>query len=82
MENEECRKYSKNLLKKSKSVYKLLYHIVFVEICKWFWAFTKWLGNKKAFLHWALSYTIHGRMAKHCERYGQELPRFTFRGIV
>ena len=52
MENngdEECRKYSKNLFKKSESIYKSFYHIVFLEICQSFGLLPKGLVSKKSF---------------------------------
>ena len=47
MENEECRKYCRNLFKKSESIYKSFYHIVFLEICKSFGLLPKSLVSKK-----------------------------------
>ena len=49
MQNEECRKYSKNLFKKSESIYKSFYHIVFLEICKSFGLLPRGLVSKKRF---------------------------------
>ena len=49
MENEECKKYCKNLFKKSESIYKSFYHIVFLEICKSFGLLSKGLVSKKSF---------------------------------
>ena len=49
METEECRKYSKNLFKKSESIYKSFYQIVFLEICKLFGLLPKGLVSKKTF---------------------------------
>ena len=49
MENEECGKYSKNLFKKSESIYKSFYHIMFLENCKSFGLLPKGLVSKKGF---------------------------------
>ena len=49
MENEECKKYSKNLFKKSESIYKSFYHIMFLEICKSFGLLPEGLVSKKSF---------------------------------
>ena len=49
MENEERRKYSKNLFKKSESIYKPFYHIVFLEIYKLFGLLLTGLVSKKSF---------------------------------
>ena len=49
MENEKCRKYRKNLFKKSESMYKSFYHIVFLEICQSFGLLPKGLVPKKSF---------------------------------
>ena len=49
MENEECKKYSKNLFKKLESIYKSFHHIVFLEICKSFGLLPKGLVSKKSF---------------------------------
>ena len=47
MENEECRKYSRNLFKKSESIYKSFYHIVFLEIFKSFGLYRRaWYRGK------------------------------------
>ena len=50
MENGECKKRcSRNLFKKSESIYKSFYHIVFLEIHKWFELLPKGLLSKKSF---------------------------------
>ena len=49
MGDEDCRKYSKNLFKKSESIYKSFYHIVFLEICQSFGLLPKGLVSKKSF---------------------------------
>ena len=49
MGDEECRKYSKNLFKKSESICKSFYHIVFLEICQSFGLLPKGLVSKKSF---------------------------------
>ena len=49
MENGECRKYIKNLFKKSESMYKSFYHIVFLETCQSFGLLPKGLVSKKSF---------------------------------
>ena len=49
MGDEECRKDSKNLFKKSESIYKSFYHIVFLEICQSFGLLPKGLVSKKGF---------------------------------
>ena len=49
MENEECRKYSNNLFKKSESIYKSFYHIVFLEMRKSFELLPKGFVSENSF---------------------------------
>ena len=49
MKNEECRKYSKNVFQKSKSIYKSFYHIVFLGIFKSFGLLSNGLVSKESF---------------------------------